>query len=270
MYQLMQQINQILEVIKETFMPLIIAGIVLIPLEMLFQISHNNRIKKSNSFIDILFLLSNSLVANIPFTIAIWISSYLIYILFAKANFLNGFGFVSLLPIGVSFILIAVIHDFINYWIHYALHHTRLWKIHAVHHSSEKINFLSALRTHFLELFIQLSIRTVILLLLGFSLSMVLTYEAVFGFIGLLIHSNVRLSFGPFKYVFVSPIFHHWHHATNKEAINKNFALVFSFWDYLFNTHYCPEEMSKGYGLKEKISPSFFGLLFYPFKKLSR
>lgn len=43
-------------------------------------------------------------------------------------------------------------------------------------------------------------------------------------------------SLGPLRYLIVTPDFHHWHHSSEKVAIDKNYAAHFAFIDYLFGT----------------------------------
>jgi sterol desaturase/sphingolipid hydroxylase (fatty acid hydroxylase superfamily) len=55
-------------------------------------------------------------------------------------------------------------------------------------------------------------------------------FQAVFN------HANVHLPWGPLKYLLVTPDFHHWHHASDDEAIDRNYAAHYAFLDYLFGT----------------------------------
>tara|TARA_R110001606_G_scaffold111044_6_gene237403 strand:- start:779 stop:985 length:207 start_codon:yes stop_codon:yes gene_type:complete len=54
----------------------------------------------------------------------------------------------------------------------------------------------------------------------------------------------------------VTPKFHHWHHAKAEEAINKNYAVHFSFFDRLFGTYYLPEEWPDSYGVVHGAPPT--------------
>ncbi len=64
----------------------------------------------------------------------------------------------------------------------------------------------------------------------------------------------------------IMPRYHHWHHTSQKEAIDKNFAIHFPWIDKLFGTYYFPEEWPAQYGLAgEEISPNFLGQTIEPF-----
>src|SRR5207302_10436670 len=51
------------------------------------------------------------------------------------------------LPFWLQVVLYLVISDFLLYWIHRIFHGPRMWKYHAVHHSSEHVDWVSAARS---------------------------------------------------------------------------------------------------------------------------
>jgi sterol desaturase/sphingolipid hydroxylase (fatty acid hydroxylase superfamily) len=62
------------------------------------------------------------------------------------------------------------------------------------------------------------------------------------------------------------PRYHHWHHSSQKEAIDKNFAIHFPWIDRVFGTCYFPDEWPEFYGLDgEQISKSFLRQTIDPF-----
>ena len=84
------------------------------------------------------------------------------------------------------------------------------------------------------------------------------------------VHSNLRLNFGPLRYWFVTPIYHHWHHGIEKEAIDVNFAVHFPVLDWLFGTFYLPADgkWPGGYGIDGHPVPrGYFRQMLYPFTK---
>jgi len=86
-------------------------------------------------------------------------------------------------------------------------------------------------------------------------------------------HANIKLSYGPLKYIFNNPIMHLYHHAYTlpKERIyGVNFGISLSVWDYLFKTNYIPEHsgtIELGYSDDHKMPKGFFGQLIYGFRK---
>ena len=54
---------------------------------------------------------------------------------------LTGFGPAS--PLSLQAVLILALVDFVGYWMHRWLHGRRLWRFHAVHHSSVDLDWLA-------------------------------------------------------------------------------------------------------------------------------
>lgn len=64
------------------------------------------------------------------------------------------------------------------------------------------------------------------------------------------IHANVRLEFAPLRWIVATPRFHHWHHAAEAEAVDKNFAVHLPLLDRIFGTAYLPQgRWPAAYGL---------------------
>ncbi len=85
-------------------------------------------------------------------------------------------------------------------------------------------------------------------------------------------HSNIKLTYGPLKYVLNNPVMHLYHHAyTIPEAsYGVNFGISLSIWDYIFKTNYIPESSGKielGFPGDETLPKGFWGQLIYGFKK---
>lgn len=78
-------------------------------------------------------------------------------------------------------------------------------------------------------------------------------------------HANLPWTWGP-RRVFVSPVYHHWHHSTDPAAVDRNFAGVLVLWDWLFGTPYLPAgKPPQGYGVAGGGVPEGpAGLLAYP------
>jgi sterol desaturase/sphingolipid hydroxylase (fatty acid hydroxylase superfamily) len=83
-----------------------------------------------------------------------------------------------------------------------------------------------------------------------------------------LIHSNVRIGFGPLRFLFASPEFHHWHHSSQREARDRNFAGQLSFLDALFGSLHFPRgETPTTYGLDRPMPQRYVPQLLYPFHR---
>lgn len=134
-------------------------------------------------------------------------------------------------------LLCVFIADFVEYWTHRAYHEVPyLWRYHAVHHSSEVMDWLAGSRLHVMEILMTRVLIVGALFVLGFSKSVLDAYIIIVGFQAVFNHANVHINWGPLRYIFVTPDFHHWHHSSDDEAIDKNYAAHFAFLDYIFGT----------------------------------
>ena len=108
--------------------------------------------------------------------------------------------------------------------------------------------------------------------LIGFSDGAVLAYTICLGFQGFLNHSNIRVYYGPLRWVIASPQFHHWHHCDQPEAYNKNLSPHLVIFDLLFGTFYLPPDRSlpQNYGAGEPVPDGFWRQLVFPFEGLVR
>ncbi len=165
--------------------------------------------------------------------------------------------------------MFLVLSDFMLYWLHRMFHGGGFWKYHAIHHSSEDLDWISAARFHPVNLFLGTIAVDVILLMAGISPNIMLWVGPFTMFHSAFVHANLNWSLGPFKYVLATPMFHRWHHTALEQGGNTNFAGTFPIWDILFGTFRMPEnELPEVYGVDDQSFPSeIAGQLAYPFRQ---
>lgn len=156
----------------------------------------------------------------------------------------------SALPLALQAISGALIMDFSTYWRH-RFTHKYMWPYHAFHHSAEEITWITSFRLHPIEVLVAIIFDTSVLYVLGFSgdgIAFSMIFMMLYNYFT---HTNLDFSFEkPLCYILASPRFHRWHHATDKEAHNKNFCGAFSCLDLIFGTYYFPDNRTPaGYGL---------------------
>ena len=174
------------------------------------------------------------------------------------------------LPGLVQFLIILVTADLMEYGIHRAMHEVPfLWRFHAVHHSVEHMDWLAGSRLHILEPFVTRALVILPAFILGAAGTPLLCYVIWAGFQAGLVHSNVGLTFGPLKYVVATPLFHHWHHGSDREAIDINYAAHLPIIDRLFRTyHMPPDRWPDSYGVVGAPLPKGLVRQFlYPFRR---
>ena len=179
----------------------------------------------------------------------------------------NGFGPLAEMPLWLQAITFVAVSDFLLYWFHRLYHGAALWKYHAVHHSSEEVDWISAARFHPVNILFGTVIVDVALLLAGISPNIMLWVGPFTTAHSAFVHANLKWTLGPFKYVIASPVFHRWHHTALEEGGSKNFAGTFPLWDILFGTFYMPKnKLPEAYGIDDESFPGSFGAqMLYPF-----
>lgn len=172
-------------------------------------------------------------------------------------------------PLVVQIVVTVVVTDFANYWAHRGLHRVRaLWAFHSVHHSSERLDWLATSRVHPLDLAINIGAVTLPTFALG-EVEMapwLLTFFFVWPFVT---HANARLRLpGPLGWLLVTPAFHHWHHAADEGAFDKNFGMFLAVWDRLFGTYVDEAEFPVSYGIgsRELETGDYLAHLTAPFR----
>src|SRR5262249_23131412 len=155
----------------------------------------------------------------------------------------------------------------LQYGIHRVFHSRFAWKFHAIHHSPKVLDWLSTVRFHPVNSALAFVLPDVIVLLLGFAPDAVFLLAPFNAVYSGMVHANLNWTFGPFRYVLASPVFHRWHHTTKEEGLNKNFAATFPFIDLLFGTYYMPaDRIPEQFGNGEPGFPEgFWGQLLHPF-----
>src|SRR5262249_24387207 len=149
-------------------------------------------------------------------------------------------------PIWLQAIEVVVIADAGFYLAHRAFHAIPvLWKFHSIHHSIEEMDWLAAHRVHPVDQILTISASLLPVYALGFSPTALAIYAITYKWQSMLIHSNTRLGFGPLKWIFASPQFHHWHHANERQAHDKNFAAQLVLIDCLAGTLFMPNRMPR-------------------------
>jgi sterol desaturase/sphingolipid hydroxylase (fatty acid hydroxylase superfamily) len=154
----------------------------------------------------------------------------------------------------LQWLFTLVVLDLMFYWYHRASHRVRfLWCAHVVHHSSERMNFGTALRQS------PTGPLTIVLFywplpLLGFHPLVIASAGAIATIYGFWTHTEtIKKLWGPFEWLFVTPSHHRAHHGSNPEYIDRNYGNLLIVWDRWFGT-FEPEVAPVRYGLTNNIN----------------
>jgi len=173
-------------------------------------------------------------------------------------------------PLLAQAVLALLLGDFVRYWFHRAEHAwLPLWRIHATHHSAERIYCVNGPRLHPLEVALSGTLQTAPLAVLGASgealaLQVLLTLA-----IGRFQHCNIALTLGPLNYLFSAPDPHRWHHARDARTAQCNYGGDVLIWDHVFGTFFLPRDLAPSDDVGIENGASFprgiLGVLASPF-----
>jgi sterol desaturase/sphingolipid hydroxylase (fatty acid hydroxylase superfamily) len=242
---------------------LVVVGAVFIPIERVFAL-HPQRVFRAEWKTDLVHFVVNNLFTTLGVVLAVvsvGTALHALVPLALRSAMARQLGI-------VQFIEAMVLSEFCFYAAHRTTHAVPwLWKFHKVHHSIAEMDWLAAGRLHPIDQAFTRSCAVIPLYALGFSKAtfgaflIFSTFQAVF------IHANVRLTFGPLRYVVATPEFHHWHHANDAEHRNANFAGEFPWVDALFGTLYLDRgRFPSRYGIDDPTPPGYLAQLAWPFR----
>jgi len=232
------------------------------PIEVLWPAYREQSVFRSEWLTDIVYFLSTHLPIQITtFLIllpATQLSSVLNIPVLTKA--------VGHLPWIVQFFLAVLVADLAEYAIHRAFHKVPfMWRFHAIHHSSKALDWIAGSRSHIVD---DVAVRGFILIpmMCVFSHNMLVAYLFFVNIHATWAHCNYGPTIKWLEPFLVQPRYHHWHHTSQPEAIDRNFAIHFPWIDRLFGTHYLPEDKwPDHYGLNNETIPAcFWRQTFYP------
>ena len=143
--------------------------------------------------------------------------------------------------------------DLCYYWHHRFSHRVRIgWAGHQAHHSSEYMNFGTALRQKWnpwFELVFWMPLP-----LLGFepwTLYVAWSVNLIYQFV---VHTElVHKLWRPIELVFNTPSHHRVHHGSDPEYLDKNYAGILIIWDRMFGT-FVEEQQRPKYGLTKPVN----------------
>jgi len=230
-------------------------------LEKLFPKYKNQVILRKEWGLDLFYFCFNHLAISMILIYANYHTSHFNFAI--SASFQET---IQSIPLLLQVALIIICADFVLYWEHRMYHEIkRLWPVHAVHHSVENLDWLAGSRGHFIQVFSERALVMVPLYLLGPDKAALDVYVTFAALQAILIHCNLGFSFGFLKYIFVTPQFHHWHHSSEKPAIDTNYSAHTVLFDRIFNSYHMPDKnWPADYGTTVRLPRTYLGQLYYP------
>jgi lathosterol oxidase len=233
---------------------LVLYSAVFVPLERLFALRPEQPVFRRHWIVDLTYFFINSLLVEVLTIFTL--QPALVLFDWARIEFVGAA--IASVPIAGQVLLILLVADGTQYWVHRTFHAVPLlWRFHAIHHSAEKMDWLAGSRLHLLDVIVTRGITYVPIFVLGFSNGALMAYVFLVAAQATFIHANVRWRFRRVRHILATPAFHHWHHSADREAVDKNFAVHTPVWDLLFGTYYLPDAWPSRYGLAgDRKTPS--------------
>ena len=177
-------------------------------------------------------------------------------------------------PMWSQLLVFFIVLDFVQWFTHSLLHkYPFFWKYHKVHHSVKEMGFAAHLRYHWMENILYKPLKTFgVMILFGFEPTQAYIVHFIAIAIGHINHANIKITWGPLKYIFNNPVMHLYHHAYTipEGTYGVNFGISLSVWDYIFKTEYIPEDsgtIELGFPGDEVFPKDFVSQNTYGFKK---
>ena len=250
---------------------LCLVGLLCFSLERLFPARHGARLLRSGWGTDLTYAFFTPLVVRVLRRFAIGLALIPVALIVGHGlhleRLVGGFGPLSRQPWWLQGLEMVLIADFLGYWEHRLFHRRALWRIHAVHHSSEQLDWLAAFRVHPLNDIVGGICKSVPLVALGFTPTVLVGVLPLFTIHAIFLHANVPWRFGLLRYAISSPAFHRWHHTAQDEGRDRNFAGLLPIWDLLFGTFYLPAGQPQQFGVDETLPAGYFAQVIWPFKR---
>jgi sterol desaturase/sphingolipid hydroxylase (fatty acid hydroxylase superfamily) len=137
-----------------------------------------------------------------------------------------------------------------------------LWHFHAVHHSTEQLDWRSAARQHPVDAIFVHALQFVLPFVLGLRPEALGAFAALSAAHVMWIHANHHLGPTWLDRWIVTPRFHHWHHA--RDVQDKNFAVQLAFLDTMFGTAHLPDTYPRSTGCADRVPDGYLGQLLHP------
>jgi len=245
--------------VVEVFRAVAIIALVFVPLEWLLPDRRPPRFSLRRYRVDVLNALGGGLLIQIGF-FAVLAGLLALFPVGLFSHSVHG------LPLWLQVPGVLVLAD-LGFWIGHRTVHAvpLLWRFHRIHHSSEHLDWLAAYRVHPVDQIFNSIVIGFPLLLIGFSPEAVAVHALVYRWHAILLHSNVRVNLGPLRWLVCTPQFHHWHHADQEDAYDRNFGGQLVVWDRLFGTANFAPGKPERYGVDNPPAENFAAHLIGPF-----
>ncbi|MDH3680901.1 MAG: sterol desaturase family protein [Acidimicrobiia bacterium] len=246
----------------EAIVAVAVLFVLVVPFEKLFP-RHRQKLRRPLVGTDIGFALAGPAFNVVGIAAAVIVGA----ISFAWLPGLLLRPLVGMIPAAILPFVGIALFDLAIYWTHRWYHEVPfLWRFHAIHHSTEHLDWVSGFRNHPLDGTL-VAPAFFFLLAAGFSAEFTGVLAVVQFVLGIFLHANVRWRLRWLHKLVITPEFHHWHHANEPGAINSNYSVFLPAWDLIFGTYFMPRSRRpQRYGVSEFIPTGMVAQLRHPLR----
>lgn len=242
----------------------VLLSLVFVPLERLFPLRPDQGTFRAGWTTDgLYFIVSHVLVELLTFF------TLLPATLVSQAWQADAIGIqVKALPLIAQVLLIMLIADVTQYWVHRSFHRLQFaWPFHAIHHSTRAMDWLAGSRLHVVDIIVTRALILLPLFVFGFAERALYVWLVIVAAQATFNHVNMRINLGWLEQLIVTPRFHHWHHAVR--PIDKNFSVHFPWIDRIFGTYHLPDgQWPDQLGIRgDPVPEEFTRQLAWPFRR---
>ena len=245
---------------------LLFGALLFVPLERLVP-RHRQPVRRPGVLTDVLHLLVTSILNTWCAVVGV-VAGYVL--LFPLRSLVLNHRQALAAPPWLSFLLVLIGFNFVQYWHHRLSHRIAwLWRFHAVHHTSEHLDWLAGARLHPVEGLLAGFMVSPLFGLTGWSPAILSAVTSLTTLWAVFLHSNVRWRMRWLDPFVTTPEYHHWHH--ERSVIDRNFAGQFPIFDAIFGTRHQAELLRpSSYGIDAEFPRTWARQLLWPWRRVAR
>lgn len=174
-------------------------------------------------------------------------------------------------PVALQIVAAGAILDAGLYGMHRLSHHVFwMWRLHAIHHSAERLYWMNGERRHPLSAVLLAGPGLMVTVAMGATPAVISAWLTLLSVHLAFQHANLDYSLGPLRRWIGGAELHRWHHRRDYADAQVNFGEFWLVWDALFGTRYDKPTKVRAddVGLGGRRFPStYVGQLIWPMRR---
>lgn len=242
---------------------LIIGALTIYGFERSMPFNAEWNIDRKDAVLDITYIFSNLVTIMLTQVTVLFAAFHFLNLGLLKEKIQTIFG----LSLVAEFLVFYLVVEFLHYAYHWLEHRGGfLWKIHEIHHSSERVYSINSFKMHAFETAVRFVLPSIALVLVGGSEITFLLYAMHSAMLGILQHANIDMQLKGWNKLFSTADLHRMHHSKVVKESNHNFGKSITLYDIIFRT-YDDSGLKHTVGVGETVPHYFWEQFLFPFIK---